>query len=61
MKKIRLVRDEPMFPGGPLEAEVPEGEHEKWLRFGWRVKENEAQSQARRARTRKAQKNSGTA
>ncbi|AZF88139.1 hypothetical protein [Microcystis phage Me-ZS1] len=36
---VKMTRVEPMFPGGPTEADVHESEVESWTSAGWRLAE----------------------
>ena len=35
MKSVKMVREEPMAPGGPVTADVHPGEVEAWTLYGW--------------------------
>ncbi|WP_430434262.1 hypothetical protein [Methyloversatilis sp.] len=37
IETIRMVRDEPMHPRGPTDADVHPDEVENWVAAGWRV------------------------
>lgn len=40
---MKMIRDEPVHSGGPVEAMVPHEEVEHWCRHGWRIAEEPAE------------------
>jgi len=52
---VKMVREEPVHPGGPTEAMVPREEVENWWRHGWQVaKEPEAEAKPHKSRKKDA-------
>ncbi len=36
-KLIKMIREDPMYDGGTVEADVSEFEVANWLKYGWRL------------------------